>query len=103
MLKKIWTNESNVIKNCKAIVGYFKPRVKASKKLRKMQKQMGFLEMKVKQDVRTKWNSSLIMMERLIRIKELLSAETTYLAKVRIFLNAEEWDTFYKLVKSAST
>lgn len=58
-----------VLKTCRAIVGHFKHSSSATEKLREFQKQMGLPELKVKQDVSTRWNSCLIMVERLIEIK----------------------------------
>lgn len=57
-----------------------------------MQRQMGLSELKVKQDVSTRWNSTLLMIERLILIKEPLSAVITSLAKAPEFLGAAEWE-----------
>ncbi|XP_050339404.1 E3 SUMO-protein ligase ZBED1-like [Bactrocera neohumeralis] len=57
-----------------------------------MQKQMGVAELKMKQDVATRWNSGLIMMERICLIKEPLSAVLTSLPSAPNFLNASEWE-----------
>lgn len=64
----------DVLKKCRTLVGHFKHSVSASEKLRQLQIQMGLSQLKVKQDVTTRWNSSLHMMERLIEIKAPLSA-----------------------------
>jgi len=50
-----------VLKICRAIVGHFKHSNIATEKLKEFQKQMGLPELKVKQDVSTRWNSSLNM------------------------------------------
>lgn len=81
-----------LIAKCRAIVGHFKHSVVASEKLKSMQRQMGLSELKVKQDVSTRWNSTLLMIERLILIKEPLSAVITSLAKAPEFLGAAEWE-----------
>jgi hypothetical protein len=50
-----------VLKICRAIVSHFKHSNLAVEKLKEFQKQMSFPELKVKQDVITRWNSSLTM------------------------------------------
>ncbi|XP_050054962.1 zinc finger BED domain-containing protein 4-like [Aphis gossypii] len=48
--------------------------------------------LKVKQDVPTRWNSSLIMIERLVNIKAPLSAAMSTLPQAPNYLNASEWE-----------
>eukprot|EP00102_Acyrthosiphon_pisum_P014611 XP_008184752.1 PREDICTED: zinc finger BED domain-containing protein 1-like [Acyrthosiphon pisum] len=81
-----------VLKTCRAIVGHFKHSISATEKLREFQKQMGLPELKVKQDVSTRWNSCLIMIERLIEIKNPISAAMSSLRRAPNFLTATEWD-----------
>lgn len=90
---------TQLLKKCRAIVGHFKHSVVATEKLKNMQKQMGLSELKVKQDVPTRWNSSLIMLERLLAIKEPLSAVITSLPKAPEFLSAAEWDILVDCVR----
>lgn len=82
----------DVLKKCRTLVGHFKHSVLASEKLRQLQVQMGLSQLKVKQDVTTRWNSSLHMMERLIEIKAHLFAAITYLPRAPIFLTSLEWE-----------
>lgn len=86
----ITSNEEllNVLKKCRALVEHFKHSVFASTKLKEIQNQINLPESKVKQDVSTRWNSSLIMLERLIQIKALLSTAITFLPRAPSFLNA---------------
>lgn len=51
---------------------------------------MNLTPLKVKQDVPTRWNSSLIMMERLVNIKAPLSATMSTLTRAPNYLNASE-------------
>lgn len=88
-----------VLKTCRAIVGHFKHSSFATDKLQEFQKQMGLPELKVKQDVNTRWNSSLIMIERLIKIKDPLSAAISSLRRAPNGLTAIEWDTIADCVK----
>lgn len=90
----ITSNEEllNVIKKCRALVGHFKHSVFASTKLKEIQNQMNLPDLKVKQDVPTRWNSSLLMLERLIQIKAPLSAAITFLPRAPNFLTALEWE-----------
>lgn len=81
-----------VLKTCRAIVGHFKHSSSATEKLKEFQKQMGLPELKVKQDVRTRWNSCLTMIERLINIKNPLSAAISSLRRAPNGLTATEWD-----------
>lgn len=53
---------------------------------------MNLPELKIKQDVGTRWNSSLIILERLIQIKTPLSATLTFLPRAPDFLTALEWE-----------
>ncbi|XP_025191883.1 zinc finger BED domain-containing protein 1-like, partial [Melanaphis sacchari] len=74
------------------IVGHFKHSSHATGKLREFQLQMNLPILKVKQDVVTRWNSSLIMIERLIDIKNPLSATMSSLPQAPNYLNACEWE-----------
>jgi len=60
----------HVHKKVKTIVEYFKRSTKANLKLKNAQKQMGYPELKLIQDVCTRWNSTYDMFQRCIDIKE---------------------------------
>lgn len=81
-----------ILKKCRTIVGHFKHSSHANGKLREFQLQMNLPILKVKQDVVTRWNSSLIMIERLIDIKNPLSANMSSLPRAPNYLNACEWE-----------
>ncbi|CAI6373848.1 unnamed protein product [Macrosiphum euphorbiae] len=83
---------SQVIQTCKTIVGHFKHSTSATEKLKMYQNQMGLPQLKVKRDVSTRWNSKLILMERLLQIKAPLSAAITSLPRAPNGLTALEWE-----------
>lgn len=93
------TDILQVLKTCRAIVGHFKHSSFATEKLQEFQKQMGLPELKVKQNVNTRWNSSLIMIERLIKIKDPLSAAISSLRLAPNGLIAIKWDIIADCVK----
>lgn len=62
-----------LLKKCRSIVTYLKKSEVASRNLYEKQKQLGLPQLKVKQDVSTRWNSSLLMLERLVVLKEPLT------------------------------
>ncbi|KAJ8911505.1 hypothetical protein NQ315_014430 [Exocentrus adspersus] len=90
---------SNLLKKCRALVAHFKHSVAAARKLKSTQINMGFPVLKVKQDVATRWNSALIMMERLQEIKSALSVTVTDLPQAPQFLNASDWEILTDCVK----
>jgi len=63
------------------------------------QKQLGHGQiLKLKQDVRTRWNSSLFMMERLVKLKEPLTIVMISLNDAPTNLNSEEWNYIEDIV-----
>lgn len=83
---------NQILKKCRTIVGHFKHNSNATEKLKDFQLQMNLSPLKVKQDVPTRWNSSLIMMERLVNIKAPLSATMSTLPQAPNYLNESEWE-----------
>ncbi|XP_008178492.1 zinc finger BED domain-containing protein 4-like [Acyrthosiphon pisum] len=81
-----------MLKKCRAIVGHYKHSGFATGKLRDLQSQMNLPLLKVKQDVSTRWNSSLTMIERLLTIKIPLTASMSSLPRDPDCLNASEWE-----------
>lgn len=57
-------------KKVKEVVEYFKRSPQASEKLRVVEKQMGFPELNVKQDMPIRWNSTYEMFQRILEIKD---------------------------------
>lgn len=82
----------NLLTKCRNIVRYFKHSDFACRKLKELQEQMGLPVLKIKQDVTTRWNSTLVMIERLLKIKDPLTVTLVHLPKAPASLEAEEWD-----------
>ncbi|KAJ8869555.1 hypothetical protein PR048_028546 [Dryococelus australis] len=74
------TDLAPILKQCRALVSHFKSSSTAAEKLRNMQRQMGAAELKLKQDVSARWNSCLLMLERLLVVKEPLSTAISSLS-----------------------
>ncbi|CAG9840810.1 unnamed protein product [Diabrotica balteata] len=87
-----------LIAKCRTIVSHFNHSVVASERLKSMQKQLRCPLYKVKQDVSTRWNSTLTMMERLLLLKDPLSAIIVSLPNVPPFLTIAEWEIISDLV-----
>lgn len=76
----------------KAIVEYFKKSPQAYNKLNNMQKQMNCKELRLKQEVPTRWNSCLYMFERLLEIKEPLISTLALINPQLNSLSEADWD-----------
>lgn len=55
---------------CRCIVGHFKHSEVAARVLREKQEQLRVPVLKLKQDISTRWNSTLVMLKRLLKVKE---------------------------------
>lgn len=87
-----------LFKKYKTLIAHFKHSVRAT--LIATQKQMNLPTLKVKQDVPTRWNSVLIMMERLLEIKDPLCLTVSRLQKLAdVFFDATEWQILQDCVK----
>ena len=61
---------AETIEKVKTIVQHFTKSSAASQKLEDMQKTLGFPIQKLKQDVKTRWNSTFEMLRRILETKE---------------------------------
>lgn len=82
---------SVILQKCRHIVGHFKHSALAVEKLSKMQQQINTPQLKVKQDIATRWNSTYIMLHRLIDIKVPIAAVMSSLPGAPQMLSADEW------------
>ncbi|KAH1021711.1 hypothetical protein HUJ04_011195 [Dendroctonus ponderosae] len=108
----IWTSDSNIAHVSLACHFSYKDKLisqvlstdeisgahAATEKLKAAQVQMGFLVLKIKQDLATRWNSTLFMFERLLEIKDALFVTVSSLPQAPPSLNATEWSIVWDCV-----
>uniref|UniRef100_A0AAR5PTC4 BED-type domain-containing protein n=1 Tax=Dendroctonus ponderosae TaxID=77166 RepID=A0AAR5PTC4_DENPD len=84
---------SPILTKCRLLVGHFKLCTLSYRKLHQKQEEMGLQALGLKREVPTLWNSTYLMMERLLRLKQPLSivlAELT-LESAPNNLSGSEW------------
>lgn len=91
-------NFEEILLISRALVSYFKNSVVASDKLRSIQEQMGIPVLKLKKDVLTRWNSILNMLERLLKLKEAISAALASLPNSPTPLTADHWNAIEECI-----
>ncbi|CAH1958581.1 unnamed protein product [Acanthoscelides obtectus] len=95
LITKEALNENDCLKQliskCKTLISYFKHSGLATNKLKKSQEDIGDAPLKIKQAVDTRWNSILLMLERLLEVKNALSVAITNLPTAPEFIEASEW------------
>jgi hypothetical protein len=79
------------IQKIKAMVEYFHRSTVASDKLKATQKQMGQEQLRFKQDVATRWNSTFYMLKRLIEVKDPVISTLALINAPLSTLSTEEW------------
>lgn len=80
-----------LVKLCRSIVGNFKHSEVHTRKLVEKQQQMGVTVLKLKQDVSTRWNSTLTMFERLLEVKEPLTVVSLNIKNCPTMLTNNQW------------
>lgn len=83
---------------CRDIVTFFKRSNLASYKLLSIQEQMNQDKLKLLQDVKTRWNSTYIMLDRLEKVKVPLTAALSSLNSSPDNLTNEEWTVLHECV-----
>lgn len=81
---------SETLTRVKRIVEYFHRSTTGLNKLKDIQKQMNVPQLKIKQDVSTRWNSTYDMLDRVIKVKDALIA-TLALVRNDLSLSTEDW------------
>jgi len=87
-----------LIKLCRTIVGHFKHSEVDTRQLAEKQQQMGVSVLKLKQDVSTRWNSTLIMLERLLEVKEPLTVVSLSIKRCPTMPTNDQWTIMEDLV-----
>ncbi|KAE9524437.1 hypothetical protein AGLY_015158 [Aphis glycines] len=80
---------NHVYKKVKKVVEFFKRSTQSYKKLKNTQTQMGYPELKLIQDVTTRWNSTFDMFQRCILIKEPLISTIAIIGNVDNLTNED--------------
>ncbi|KAL4085139.1 hypothetical protein QTP88_011338 [Uroleucon formosanum] len=89
---------STPLKKVKCIVEFFKKSSSALAKLHSAQKNMGLPQLKLKQDVVTRWNSTYDMLKRIISIKDAVISTLAILQSSIQVLTPAEWEVVEKAV-----
>jgi len=85
------TDLQTTISKAKSITAHFKHSVQSTQKLLALEKQMGLPELKLKQQCPTRWNSTYDMLQRLVSVKDAVSAVVASSKKLPA-LTALEWE-----------
>lgn len=80
-----------MLTKCRALVTHFKQSSVSAYKLKTKQAELNVPELKIKQDVPTRWNSVYIMIERLLTIKQPLTLALADLERAPENLSGSEW------------
>lgn len=87
-----------IIKLCRSIVGHFKHSEVSTRLLREKQEQLNSPKLKLKQDITIRWNSTLMMLERLIAVKESLTLVSIALPRCPNMPTNEQWQVINDIV-----
>jgi len=88
-----------LLKKCRSIVGIFKRSEVGNRHLVEKQKQLGMTNtLKLKQDVRTRWSSTLVMLERLFKLKEHVTIVLMSLRDGQSNLTPSQWDVVEDII-----
>uniref|UniRef100_A0A7M4F2J3 BED-type domain-containing protein n=1 Tax=Crocodylus porosus TaxID=8502 RepID=A0A7M4F2J3_CROPO len=90
---------SKLISKCRKVAGYFHRSVKGGKMLRDKQAELNIPQHKIMQDVETRWNSTYLMLERLMEQQKAIH-EMALLGEIGISgpFNRAEWDTISQIL-----
>ena len=88
---------NKAIVECRSIATHFNHTTAAQDELKKIQERLNAPSLAVKQDVRTRWNSTLIMLKRMAELKEPLLMYSQN-GKIKQITN-QEWKTIESVIK----
>ncbi|KAK9525412.1 hypothetical protein VZT92_016124 [Zoarces viviparus] len=83
---------SGIRAKARKLVGFFKSSTTAKEKLTQVQHHLGMANMKLMQEVETRWNSTYLMLQRLVEQREPVGAALAGLQHDIPFLTAEEFN-----------
>lgn len=87
-----------LLKKCRSIVTYFKKSEIAHRNLQDKLKQLDLPLLKLKQDVSTRWNSCLLMLEKLVALKEPITCVMMSLKDGPILILPSEWEIIEDII-----
>lgn len=103
---------NDIVTRVKRVVEYFHKSTQGTRKLKETQKHMELPELKLKQDVVTRWNSTYDMVNRIVLIKDAVIS-TLSLTRPDLALTPEDWEIlkdvipvlepFYEVTKEISS
>jgi hypothetical protein len=93
---------SNILSTCRALATHLNHSPKATYQFEMLQKQLGLSTHKLKQDVRTRWNSTYYMLQRFLEQRPVIAAYTAVTADQNLAdtnqISAYQWTIIEKLV-----
>jgi len=96
------TDESDlkkIFKKCRNMVSFFKRSEVGNRILDEKQKQLGYeTVLKLKQDIRTRWNTTFFMLETLIKLKEPFTILMITIREAPSNLSPDEWSIIEDMV-----
>ncbi|CAH1103025.1 unnamed protein product [Psylliodes chrysocephalus] len=88
-----------LLNKCKTIVTHFKHSVLSSQKLRTVQEHMNLPLLKLKQEVATRWNSTYLMIDRILILKDPLILALAEIGNAPPQLNSADWAMLRDIVQ----
>lgn len=88
---------NDILSKVKRVVEYFRKSSQGLKRLQETQKQMNLPDLKLKQDVITRWNSSYEMLHRLLQIKNAVIS-TLSIIRPDLSLTSEDWENIQEIM-----